>query len=792
MIRIALIGSGAERARTELTKHGFAAAALEQSNPLETDVLVVFPDAPPYDLERWRRVASILVARQVNGDAIAIAAETGALAIVLEGDHARLVGAIEETAALANQPTILADAERELLRKVFDLSPNYVCVADEHGRFVLANQAFADFYGMTIEDLLARPLASVLAPHEVEQASSENREVIETRRSRVSERDVTDRSGAKRRLSIIKRPLIMDDGTVLVMLVASDVTRRFRIETELENTNDFLKNILETITDAVFALDLSGKFTLVNHRLVELTGLEEHALLAAPFVKIFAEKTAPEAKRQLAELFNGPTERHFEGRIVHPDGTERIVACSLLPLVRQGTFVGIVGTAENVTERRVAERRIEHLAYHDPLTNLPNRRLLNDRLAVALSQAMRDRRSVAVLFLDLDRFKSINDTLGHRIGDLLLQELGARLRACMRQGDTVARMGGDEFVFVIPGLVRMDEAIVITEKILETVRQPFFLDGRELVVTACVGLSYYPEHALDGDTLTRQADVALFECKNRGRDTWCAYDSSMSLRSYERFELEHDLRRALRDDEFQLYYQPIVDIHTGDILALEALLRWEHPVRGLLSPEDFIELAEDTGLIERLGEWALFEATRQAGEWQRAGLDPVVTAVNVSAKQFEGPIVETVRAALCAARLEPQYLTLELTESVLVQSVSSPDAISELKALGVEIAIDDFGTGYSSLSYLERFPIDVIKIDRTFMPVETSRPQSGFIAGAIISLAHGMGIRVVAEGIETAAQADFLLSRGCTVGQGHLYAPAMPATEIERLLRGDVGDRILA
>lgn len=793
MIRVALVGSRAEEMRASLASHGFDVSFVHDADPSLVDVLVALSDAPPFELEPWRGIPSILVANEISNEAIAAAASLRAVDVVLSRDERRLVEAIEEAGTRSRGAGLPSGMELELLRKFLDVAPNSINVCDAAGRFVVVSQSFADFYATTIEDLVGESIETILAPQDLEATRAENAEVIATCRSRVSERDVCDRSGSKRRVSIVKRPLLMDDGTVLVLTVASDVTRRFRTEAALENANDFLKNILETITDAVFALDLSGKFTLVNRRLVELTGLTEPALLATPFTNIFSGQTLHDAKRHISELFEDPRERDFEGRLTHPDGSERIVSCSLLPLMRQDTFVGIVGTAEDVTERHLAQRRIAHLAYHDPLTNLPNRRLLTDRLQIALSQAMRDGRSVALFFLDLDRFKAINDTLGHRVGDLLLQELGTRLRECVRQGDTVARMGGDEFVFVIPGLNRIDEAVSTAEKILETVRRPFIIEGRELALSACIGMSDFPEHATDADALLRQADIALFECKNGGRDTWRAYTASMSMRSSERQEREADLRRALRDGEFQLYYQPIVNLCSGEICGAEALLRWEHPQRGLLLPDDFIDLAEDTGTIVALGEWALHEAARQNAQWQQAGLGGITTSVNVSARQFGGPIVNTVRSALRSARLDARYLALELSESSLGQSSSSPkNAIAELKSLGVDLTIDDFGTGYSSLLYLERFPLDGIKIDRIFMQGDFSKPAAGFVAGAIISLAAGIGLRVSAEGIETAKQAEFLISRGCTTGQGHLYYAALPPCEMERLLRGDLGDRILA
>jgi diguanylate cyclase (GGDEF)-like protein len=423
---------------------------------------------------------------------------------------------------------------------------------------------------------------------------------------------------------------------------------------------------------------------------------------------------------------------------------------------------------------------------------LPNRRLLNDRLNMAMSQAQRDRRIVAVLFVDLDRFKSINDSLGHRTGDAVLQELGTRLRAAVRAGDTVARMGGDEFVFLLPAIDSIEEAITVARKVLEAVRQPFVVDAREFVVTASVGMSFFPNHAADADTLIKQADIALFECKRRTSDAFEIFDESMSARSLDYFILENELRRAIAQQELTLVYQPIVEMRTERIISLEALVRWQHPEKGLLLPDDFIGLAEETGLIAPLGDWVLREACRQNREWQRRGLFSVPVAVNISARQLDSDLVASVTEALAESALPPQLLDLELTESILMESAASSSSIVDaLKEMGTRISIDDFGTGYSSLSYLERFPIDCLKIDRSFMPHDMAAPGAGIIAGTIISMAQSMGIDVVAEGVETREQRDFLLARGCSRAQGHYFWPAMPAESLESLISGDTRDGIL-
>ncbi len=574
----------------------------------------------------------------------------------------------------------------------------------------------------------------------------------------------------------------------------SDASPPLGAESTLEKDNEFLKNVLETMSDAVFALDVSERFTLANQRLAQMTGYKHHEIIGMPFKRIFTSDS-PNEEQRLSQIFSGEAQKdmRFETRVVRSDGHQRAITCSLLPLKQNDRVIGVVGTASDVTERQAAEQRIEHLAYHDPLTNLPNRRLLNDRLTMAMSHASRDGRMVAVLFLDLDRFKSINDSLGHRTGDALLQELGARLQGCVRAGDTVARMGGDEFVLLLPAIDLVDQAVTVARKVLDAIRKPFTVEGREFVVTGCVGVSLYPNHAHDAETLIKQADIALFESKRRGNDTYAIFDDSMSARSLDRFILENELRRAISQGELTLVYQPIVEMRTERIISVEALVRWNHPERGLLSPGEFIGVAEESRLISALGEWVLREACRQNREWQRRGLLAVPVAVNISARQLDRDLVASVMEALDATSLAAQYLDLELTESILMESAASSSmAIDALKQLGTRISVDDFGTGYSSLSYLERFPIDALKIDRSFMPIDPQAPGAGVIASTIISMAQSLGIDVIAEGVETREQRDFLLARGCSRAQGHYYWPALTPLALEALTSGDARDSVLA
>src|SRR5581483_8736244 len=440
-------------------------------------------------------------------------------------------------------------------------------------------------------------------------------------------------------------------------------------------------------------------------------------------------------------------------------------------------------------EREAAELatvEIEHLAYHDALTGLPNRPLFIDRLIVGLAQAARNERHLAVFFLDLDRFKDINDSLGHSTGDQLLKEAADRIRHCVREGDTVARFGGDEFTLLVPNIDNVDDAAKIAQKIIETLKIPFFINDRELFVTTSVGVSIYPNDGADPETLVRNADTAMYRAKDQGRDNYQLYAPAMNARALERLALETMLRKALSQKELVLYYQPLVNVATRSIDGLEALIRWRHPELGLLSPANFISVAEMSGLIIPIGEWVLRTACKQVRAWHRRLDHPITIAVNLSARQFQAPdLVGQVRRALDESGLPPECLELEITESSAMQnSDNTIYTLRELKGLGVRIAMDDFGTGYSSLNYLKRFPIDTLKLDQMFVREVLTEQSDAAIVSAVIAMSHSLDLVVVAEGVETEAQFEFLRSQGCDRIQGFLYSAPLAAEQLEKYLLG--------
>ncbi|MHB8984059.1 MAG: putative bifunctional diguanylate cyclase/phosphodiesterase, partial [Carboxydocellales bacterium] len=473
------------------------------------------------------------------------------------------------------------------------------------------------------------------------------------------------------------------------------------------------------------------------------------------------------------------------------DGLIYSTLCSLMVFSLLGLLVGtvlfrfpagIVKRAEDKT--LLAFQKLNYLSYHDPLTNLPNRTQFNEQLTQALSRACRDGSAVAVMFLDLDRFKLINDTLGHSIGDFLLKKVAKRLTRCVRMGDIVSRLGGDEFTVILPGVTSIQDAAKVAQKIIETLEKPFKLESHELFITTSIGISMYPIDGSDMETLVKNADTAMYLAKEHGRNKYKFYTVAMNEAALEKLNLENKLRKAIHRQEMAVHYQPIFDLKTKEIKGVEALVRWQHPELGLIEPDKFYALAEETGLTLPLGEWVLRTACAQNKAWQQAGLPPIYMSVNLSARQFQQQnLIDNIIMILNETGLEYRYLQLEITENIAMFNEDWVIAkFRTLKNLGISIAIDDFGTGYSSLSCLKKYPIHKLKIDKVFIQNITVDAFDTAIATSIINMAHSLGLNVVAEGVETEAQLAFLRDGWCNEAQGYLFCSPLPAGELEEFL----------
>ena len=564
--------------------------------------------------------------------------------------------------------------------------------------------------------------------------------------------------------------------------VAAALDRR-RAADALRESEARFRTLAETAPCAIFIYQDDG-FRYANPAAASITGYNREELRDLSFWRLVHQDFREAVReRGLARQRGESVPARYEFKIERRDGEERWLDSSASS-VEFGGRPAVLGIAFDVTERKRAEEQIKSLAYHDVLTGLPNRLLFNDRLNVAVAQAHRLQQRLGVLFLDLDRFKVINDSLGHSLGDRLLQAVAERLEAGVREGDTVARLGGDEFILLLPGIARADDIAKVAEKILDSLRLPFRLEGRDLFVTASIGLSLYPEDGLDGETLVKNADIAMYRAKEQGRDNFQLYTQTMNERAVERLQLESSLRKALAHGELLLHYQPLLDLSTGRVHGVEALLRWEHPESGLVYPGDFMHLAEITSLILPIGVWTLRTACAQVKKWQEEGHPHLSVAVNLSARQFQQvEVVDHVKRALRETGLSPRSLDLEITEShAMANAEATIHTLRELKALGVRISIDDFGIGYSSLSYLKRLPIDTLKIDQSFVRDITSDPDDAAIATAIIALAHTLKLRVVAEGVETQQQLEFLSTRQCDRMQGFLFSRPLAAADCGEFL----------
>ncbi len=572
------------------------------------------------------------------------------------------------------------------------------------------------------------------------------------------------------------------------------------MESQVKESEELHRFIVNSSPDLVYMLDRNGCFTFLNDRVQSMLGFTKAELIGKHYSELINEDDLQAVHNLFNERRAGDRavknlevrlkSKLRDGRVgvmrtkavwseltaigIYTDNNERT----------RSNFAGTYGTARDISERKQAQEVINFQAYHDLLTHLPNRALLKDRLDLAITQARRNKRKLAAMFLDLDRFKLVNDTLGHSMGDRLLKAVAKRLQSCLRSGDTLSRFGGDEFTLLLPEVRTRDDVVVIAEKILDRLHEPFVIDGHELFVGASIGISMYPEAGDSGEALIQNADIAMYHVKSRGKNGYQFFSEEMNHQFSTRLNLERELRNGLTKGEFEVYYQPQVSLQTGTIAGVEALVRWRHSTRGVIEPGEFLPLAEETGLIMQLDEFVQRQAFQDVAAWRSAGLGDVRVSVNLTSAQMEQEgFVSRFVGSMEASGLPAKLVKLELTESTLMQDMEVIiPKLKEIRSLGAQIAIDDFGMGYSSLSYLHQFPINTLKIDRTFVSDIRAEHGEASIIDAIVAMARGLRLDLVAEGVENRTQLKYLQNQGCEEVQGFIFSPAVPASELMDLL----------
>ncbi|MEL0169907.1 MAG: EAL domain-containing protein [Pseudomonadaceae bacterium] len=662
--------------------------------------------------------------------------------------------------------------------RAFHASPDGLLITRaSDGMLLDINDGFTRITGYTREQAIG---TSTLALR-LWRDDQDRKRMVETLRRDGCVRDmlsqITTAKGEPRQVEISTEAITIDNQECMLS-IARDVTDRLEMEHSLRQA----ATVFENTSEGVIITDSAGNIAAVNQAFSRITGVPEHEVIGQPISMLAASADDQGVIAEATESIRQNGQWQGESWNHRPNGELYAAWTNVTQVLNvDGSMSHLVAVFSDITPLKHTQARLDHQAHHDPLTGLPNRTLFEARLREALhSLALNpDAHIGALLFIDLDRFKQINDSLGHPVGDNLLQLVSQRLCSVLRDIDTVARHGGDEFIVLLPNLHEDSDAAAIADKLLSVFRAPFNCAGHEFFISASIGISLFPSDANDVNSLIKHADAAMYRAKNQGRNRYAFYTSDLTSSAHQRLEMENDMRRGLERSEFILYYQPKLDLRTNTLNGAEALVRWQHPQRGLIDPDQFIPLAEETGLIVDLGRHILDSACQQLAEWRGAGLQPPRMAINVSGAQLIGnQLVSDLRRALTLHDLPASQLELEITEDfVMNQNREAITLLDLFSSMGIHLSIDDFGTGYSSLAYLKELPLDTLKIDRSFVAGLPANHHDAAISQTIIVLAHNLGMNVIAEGVETAAQRDLLLEQGCDSIQGYLISPPLPATE---------------
>ncbi|MFC0253153.1 EAL domain-containing protein [Massilia consociata] len=693
------------------------------------------------------------------------------------------MGLALDTYAHASQRSLVQN--QNYLEQVIDGMPAGLVVVDAGLRACSMNRMMAellgvpdgllDEQGLALEELIPCP---DLARHAAEALASgaPHDNVLVTLDSRADGVRYVDFNIRRTR----------KDGAPILLLIGQDITFRRKARLRLQESEEFFRLTFNQAAVGIVLLGSDGRVLRTNSKMSHILGYSEIELLQRFFQQLTCEADLPDELALIRRLKAGEiSDYQREKRLIRRDGVLVWVSVNVSSMRDANGNQRFICVIKDISRQKQAEEALLRMANHDALTGLPNRVLMQDRLGQAIMHAHRNGRQVALMFIDLDRFKHVNDSLGHDAGDALIVEIARRLSSSLRESDTVARQGGDEFVVVLPDLASEEDASTVACKLLENLFQPITLCGQEVFPSGSIGIAMYPRDGEDSATLLKCADSAMYGSKGQGGNHYSFYTAEMGEQAYEHLRMEGALQRALQRGEFLLHYQPVVDIGSGRVTGVEALLRWQPQDRGMVSPAEFIPLAEETGLIVPIGDWVLQTAMRQQVAWRQAGLPLVRISVNLSARQFLGQdVAQRVAGLLAQTGCDPSWLTLEITESVLMENpVAATETMGRLAEMGVQLAIDDFGTGYSSLASLKRFPIHSLKIDRSFVMDLTQDADDAAIVNAVIALAHSMKLNVIAEGVETTEQLAFLQEHGCDQMQGYCFSRPVAPERIEAMLR---------